>query len=50
MNREKLIRLGNQSLLEKVETAMFIVVLDKNRPETDSEVSWSLMVGDPKNR
>jgi hypothetical protein len=42
--------LGNQAILDTIETAMFVVVLDDYRPVDDSDCCWGLMTGNPENR
>ena len=45
-----LLFLGNEETLELIEDAMFVIVLDENRPNSDSECCLSLLTGNPHNR
>ncbi|XP_068084190.1 peroxisomal carnitine O-octanoyltransferase isoform X2 [Anabrus simplex] len=42
--------LQNRSMLHDIETAMFMIVLDKDRPEDDSGASYFSLCGDFSNR
>ena len=49
-NRDHLRGTGNAETLDLIESAMFVIVLDEDRPSSDSECCWSLMAGNPSNR
>lgn len=48
-NRLHLLK-SNAGSLDLIESAMFVIVLDEDRPSSDSECCWSLMAGNPSNR
>ena len=48
-NRIRLMK-SNSASLDLIESAMFVIVLDEEKPSSDSECCWSLMAGNPSNR